>query len=68
MAMTMGQTGAVTINEIRRVIGLPAMEGGDELPQTAGAGEREGDGGDDMDGDDPEDEGDDDDDEADRDN
>lgn len=39
--MKMGQTGAVSINEMRQALGLPPREGGDDLPQTAGAGERE---------------------------
>lgn len=41
MAMKMGQTGAVSINEVRHVLGLPPRPEGDDLPQTAGAGERE---------------------------
>ena len=36
----LGQTGAVTINEIRHLAGLGAVEGGDALPETAGAAER----------------------------
>lgn len=45
-AMTLSQTGVMTINEIREVLGLPPIDGGDVLPQTAGAAERDNDGGD----------------------
>lgn len=41
MAMRWGQTGAVQINELRRMLGLEPIEGGDVLPQTAGAGNRD---------------------------
>lgn len=40
-AMTMGQTGVFTINEIRAEVGFDEIEGGDEFPETAGAAERE---------------------------
>lgn len=40
--MTLSQTGVMTINEIREQVGLPPMEDGDVLPQTAGAAERPG--------------------------
>lgn len=38
MAMRGGQTQVMTINELRQLLGLPPIEGGDVIPQTAGTG------------------------------
>ncbi len=40
-AMTLAQTGVVTINEIRRGLGLPPIDDGDRYPDAAGAPERD---------------------------
>lgn len=44
LLMQLSQTGAMTINEIREVAGLPEHADGDQFPQTAGAAERQNDG------------------------
>lgn len=47
LMMKLSQTGVLTINEIREQVGYPPMEGGDEFPETAGAGSRSESGNDD---------------------
>lgn len=42
LLMQLGQSGVLTINEIREQAGFDPIEGGDVLPQTAGAAERPG--------------------------
>ena len=35
--MRLGQSGVITTNEMRAMMGMPSMSGGDEFPNTAGA-------------------------------